>query len=109
MVADAIQAMTGTDIAAPLRGYSSRAEATQSISSLTGRTSVQAAAEVLTRAYFMTEIPVAYAKRGDMALIPRARDFSMGIVNLSGSRLTIAVRQGTAEIPIERACRAWRV
>jgi len=104
--------MTGTDIAAPFRGaYFSRAQALQAVAVLTGRPSVQAAAETLTRAHSMAEIPVMYASRGDMALIPRAhgRDHSMGLVGLSGVSLVIALRNGTGEIPLERACQAWRV
>lgn len=136
MVADAIHAMTGTDIAAPLRGYSSRAEALAKIAIFAERfrpnhpgnesTNSHSQEEgkhrdfgngnpihdgivALAQANAMTEIPMTHAKRGDMALIPRARDFSMGIVSLNGSRLTIAMRRGVAEVPLDRACRAWRV
>ena len=109
-VADAIEAMTGTDIAACYRDrYRTRSKARRVAASLGGKTSVQAIAESVTQAHGMPEVPVLQASRGDLALIRRPRDYSFGLVALNGTELLIALKVGFGAIPLGRACRAWRV
>lgn len=102
--------MTGTDIAAPYRGrYNSRRSAMSAASEIAGAPSIEAVAGKQARAHEMPEIDVLKAGRGDMVLIRRARDFSLGIVSMSGQQIWIAARIGHGPIPIDRAYRAWRV
>ena len=109
-VADAIEAMTGTDIAADFIGrYRNRAQAFQVASRLGIGQSVQSIAESVAARAGMREVGPLSAGRGDMALIRRPRDFSMGIVALSGREILIAMRTGFAPVPMDRAVRAWKV
>lgn len=102
-VCDAIKAMTGTDVAANFRGaYSSAREARR-------LGSVRKITEQVTAEFCMDEVPPLRAQRGDVVLIKRARDYSLGIVDLSGSHLAVAVKTGVARIPLSEATRAWRV
>ena len=109
-VADAIEAMTGTDIAADFRGqYRNRAQAVQVASRLGMGQSVQGIAECVAERAGMPEVRPLLAGRGDMMLIERARDYSMGLVALNGREILIAMRSGFAPIPMDRAVRAWKV
>ena len=78
-VCDAIEVMTGVDPAADFRGrYHSRAEAPQAIRDRVGSPSVRRIADSVTAAHGMRAIPVLNASRGDLALIKRPRDYSLG-------------------------------
>src|SRR5579859_2971585 len=110
MCADAIQTMTGTDIAAEFRGrYSTRTEALHAIAEITGKLTIQSAAEHAARAHRLPEIPTLMASRGDMVLIKRPRDYSMGIVAMNGREIHIALARGIGMVPLSSAVRAWRV
>src|SRR5690242_20348824 len=79
-VADAIQAMTGTDLAAEFRDkYRTRAGAFRRARSLEMGLSVQLIAERLAESHALPEIPVLRATRGDMVLIRRPKDYSLGL------------------------------
>jgi hypothetical protein len=101
-VADAIAAMTGTDIARESRGYHSRKQA------LCGQ-SVEQIVSGIAEDYDMPEVPVLMAGRGDMILIPRPRDFSLGLVSMNGTEILIALRAGYGAIPLSSGVRAWKV
>ena len=106
---DAIQEMTGTDIAAPFRGrYHSRDEAYRAIAKYAGRPSVQAVAERIAAEHGMPEATPANAQRGDVVLVERPRDCSLAIVGLRGEFLAPS-RQGFQIIPACMAIRAWHV
>lgn len=109
-VADAIEAETGIDIAKLYRGrYSTRAEALKLGMDLAGAPTVQAIAEKQAERHGMPEIPVLSAARGDMVLLKRPRDYSLGLVAMDGRQVLIAGKFGWGPVPIDRACRAWRV
>lgn len=102
--------MTGTDIAEPFRNrYASRREALRTIAEIAGKSSIESAAEYCAEAHGMPEIAPLRAARGDMMLIPRPRDFSLGIVALNGMHILIVGKDAVGPIPFDRACRAWRV
>lgn len=108
-VCDAIVAMTGADVAAPLRGqYHSRRQAFRAIELFAGRASVEAATERITTEHHMTEISPGYAQRGDILLLDRAFDCSLAIVGLDGTLLAAAAR-GYERAPLSLARRAWRL
>jgi hypothetical protein len=111
-VADAIQSMTGTDLASFFRSrYTCRREAVAAIAKYCGNTSIQSVAVAIAQEHRMPEIDIRMAGRGDMLLIRRAqgRDYSLGLVSLNGQKALIALRVGIGEIPLTSVCRAWRV
>lgn len=100
--ADAIKAMTGTDIAAEFRGrYANRTEAYALIGS------VGSVAPKVAKQYGMPQVPISYARRGDMALIERARDYSLGIISLNGKEIAILRARGIVTIPLSLGFIAW--
>jgi hypothetical protein len=109
-VCDAVSVMTGVDLAAGFRGaYSSRSEARRAILGHCGSTSVRAIAETVTAKNTMPETSVLHARRGDVALIKRSRDYSLGLVTLNGRDIALASAHGLWTIPVAAAVRAWQV
>jgi hypothetical protein len=109
-VADAVQAMTGTDIAAPFRGrYASYRDALQLARSESPRKSLRSfLAQALTKSG-LSEIAVPFAQRGDVLLLKRSRDCSLGILSLNGKDILAAAETGYTRLPFHLALRAWRV
>jgi len=108
--------MTGIDIAAEFRGvYRSRAAAMGAIARYCGaagherRSPVARIVEAVAATHQMGEVPALRAARGDMVLVRRPRDFSLGIVAMNGLRILIAAEVGFGPIAMDRAVRAWRV
>ena len=109
-VCDAIVAMTGVDLAASYRGkYSTRKGALHAISEQLGTASIQAVAATAAAAHDMPELPVPYAHRGDMVLVGRGRDYSLGLVALNGRDVIATSKRGLWRLPLSRAVRAWQV
>jgi hypothetical protein len=109
-VCDAVCVMTGVDLAAGFRGaYSSRSEARRAILAHCRSTSVQAVVEAVTAKNGIEETPVLHARRGDVALIKRSRDYSLGLVALNGRDIALASSHGLWTIPVAAAVRAWHV
>lgn len=108
-VCDAIEVMTGVDVAAPFRGqYQSRKQAFRALGNYAGRASVEAVTERVTSDHGMPEIKPALAQRGDVVLLRRAHDYSLAVVGLDGSILA-AAGWGCERAPFSLAVRAWRV
>ncbi|HXJ41389.1 MAG TPA: hypothetical protein VNH18_19060 [Bryobacteraceae bacterium] len=109
-VCSAIEAMTGTDIAARFRGkYTSRRGAMAAVREVTGRASVRSVAEDAAMQFEMPTIPVRQAKRGDMALIQRGGGPSLGLVSLNGRDVLVVGEGGLVAVPISLALGAWGV
>jgi len=110
-VCDAIQVMTGVDVAAEFRGtYNTRAEALEAIRQVTGRYSVRSVVEHVTEAHSMAKIPVLQAQRGDIVLVRRSRrDCSLGIIALNGTETLVVTTDGIKMIALDLAIAAWRV
>jgi hypothetical protein len=108
--ANAIQEMTGTDIAAYFRGrYSSRKEALALVKDYVGRVSIRLLTEKVATEHGMRKVSILTAQRGDLILIQRSRDYSLGIVDLSGSRVAVLGSSGIGRIALRDGSRAWRV
>jgi hypothetical protein len=102
-VCDAIQVMTGTDIAASFRGrYSSQREARQF-------GSVRAIAERVAQEHGMPDIPILRANRGDIALVKRGRSHSLGLIDLNGRQILVVSAHGLYRIPLSHADHCWHV
>jgi hypothetical protein len=109
-VSSAIHAMTDVDPAHDFRDkYRSRDEAYRSIKAATGTKSVQAIVLDITAKLQMPEIPVPRAQTGDVVLIERARDYSLGLIALNWSEVIVCRARGLCRISLTSAVRAWRV
>jgi hypothetical protein len=109
-VSSAIHEMTGVDPARDFRDkYQSRGEAYRAIKAATGATSVQAIVASITAKLQMPEIPVRRAQGGDVVLIERARDYSLGLMALNWSEIIVCQARGLGRISLNHAVQAWRV
>jgi hypothetical protein len=109
-VCDAIREMTGVDPAEDFRGkYQSRKEAYALIEDAIGATSVQAVVANITAKLAMPEIPVRRAQHGDLVLIERPKDYSLGLIALNWSEIIVCRSRDLSRISLSHALRAWRV
>jgi hypothetical protein len=110
-VCDAIAVMTGVDPAAEFRGrYDSARTAGQLIRRSYGAHSVAAIAAGVAARFGMREVPMRLAGRGDVVLIRRKRDSSLGLVALDGAHvIVLAGSVGMARVPRFAGHRAWAV
>ena len=126
-----VLAMTGVDVAAPLRGYATRRGALMKLRRFVGDEGVarfrlgsesrmgdfvEAAAILIGESCGAPEIPVSRAQRGDVvvaevaAVGPGGVDAVLAAVDLSGRfAVTAAENGGWARIPRDNFRRAWRV
>lgn len=110
---NAILAMTGVDIMAPLRGrYATEPEAMALLAATA--IDLDGVAAQLTAASGMAEEGVLMAMRGDLVLAdlrPRGVQFGpcLGLVGLAGRPLFAAAPGGYIEFPLRACRRAWRV
>jgi hypothetical protein len=107
-VADAVLAMTGTDLAGEFRGrYHSRREALDLCKSYSGARTVRSLA---VKAFqVLPEVPVSLAQRGDIVLVRRSSDHSLGIISLSGRDIMALSSEGCSRLALSSAVRAWRI
>ncbi len=99
--ADAVQAMTGTDPAADVRGtYSTALAAAHLLDELGG-------VEAIAAARLGPEVPVALAGRGDAVAIDAGQGMSLGIY--IGAHVAVPAADGLAFLPVAQAARAWRI
>lgn len=109
-VCDAIQVMTGDDLAAEYRGrYSSRRAAFLELRKRAGKASVQVVAERAAAAFGMRETDAGRAQRGDMVLLRFFNSYSLGLVALNGREIVIARARGLWRVPLSKAIRVWNV
>jgi hypothetical protein len=106
--ADLVLAMTGTDIAERWRGqYRSRKGALAIARELTGMRSIRAfLVEALD---YLPSVPVACAQRGDLILLQRPNDYSLGVLALNSRNILIAGKTGFLPAPLSLGIRAWRI
>ena len=112
--ADAIEAITGTDIAADFRGkYTTQAQAMATISAVAGGTTIADAAAFCATRAGMTELahPL-MAQRGDLVVVRDpvlgnpARQIS-GVIHLNGREVVSVGEHGLKVIGILSVVRAW--
>lgn len=109
-VCDAIREMTGVDPAQEFRNrYASRETAYQLIRETSGKHSVRAIAELVTTRFDMPEAPILMARRGDVVLIKRPTDYSLGILSLNGKEIVVTRAKSLCTIPISQGLLAWHV
>lgn len=113
-VCDCILAMTGTDVYADFRGkYHDLKTSLLAMKSVCGSASIEAVAEYVTKQHNMKEVPVLFAQRGDVLLLPvseNPNDLALGIVYFDGINAAVVGEKGLMRIPYHKtAKRAWRV
>jgi len=101
---DAVQAMTGTDPAAPLRGYESKEEAEALIAEY--GTLEDLVADRCREMNFAEQTP-AKAQRGDLALFDNAGAPALGVC--LGAEVAFPGRDGLVFHPVGNCRRSWRV
>ena len=104
-VAGAIQAMTGEDLAAGIRGrYTTEIGSKRVLSSDLGG-SLESALTMKLGA----PVPVPFAGRGDVVLVEVDGVEAAGVIDLSGERVAVLSLDGMESVPIGAVRLAWKV
>jgi hypothetical protein len=106
---DAVLCMTGTDLAADFRGkYDSALGAGRCLTEYGG--AVGFLADAIAQQFGIKEVPVLYAQRGDVVLLPSNNDGpALGIVSLDGWNCLGAGMEGLTRTPLNQCLKAWRI
>jgi hypothetical protein len=109
--ANAIQAFTGTDIAADFRGkYTDEASAFALIKSVTGSSTVADAVAWCAEKHGLLEWPTPrYAQRGDLLVMENGGAQIAGVLHLSGRHGISMAQDGPVRLPLSAIVRAWHV
>ena len=103
---EAVCVMTGTDLADGFRSYASRQGANRLLKRKGG---LRRICETVTKDYGIKEVPVLFARRGDVFLFKTKLGLTLGIVNLNGYEIISVRLRGLAVVPIRDGLRAWRI
>lgn len=105
MVAGAIQAQTGVDLAAGIRGrYKTETGAKRVLTSDLGGSLENALTTKLG-----DPVPIPFAGRGDVALVRVDDVEAAGIIDLSGERVAVLTLDGMESLPMTSVRLAWKV
>jgi hypothetical protein len=109
--ADAVLAMTGTDIADDFRGkYTDEKSAFLLIRSLTsGSTTADAVIYAAAQHGLVEHTYPLMAKRGDLVVIDNAGTLIAGVVHLNGRDVVSVSASGAVRLPITSITRSWSV
>ena len=103
----AIEAMTGTDLAAAARGTYRDAEGAAAALAAFAGGGVLEAAERVAAEHGLQEIAWPLAQRGDVAVVRTPLGPALGIC--TGTHAAVAAPVGLAMVQMARIARAWRV
>lgn len=102
-----VLAMTGTDLAGEFRGlYGSGEEAERIVSDSGG---LKALCGSVAARFGLAEIPRAYARRGDVVLVPAGPGGSLALAICDGRFALSTQESGLVAVPMASAVKAWRV
>lgn len=110
-VADAVQTITGYDLAAECRGqYASREGAAALLNNLCDG-DLERYMEVVAERECLEEVGIRFAQRGDIVLLNQPTGPTLGIVSLDGMKALFAVESAgyLDRTPVLECSRAWRV
>ena len=106
-VADAVKVMTGIDPAGDFRGKYKNLLGSKRILKGLG---VRGLVELITRDYGFEEIDnPAFAHRGDVVLVESAPGDTMGLIDLSRTRVAIPGDEGLVRYELDTIKTAWRI
>jgi hypothetical protein len=107
--ADAVESITGVDIASEFRGkYTTQLGAMRTIRQITGGTTVADAAAHCANKHGLTEhTHPLVAKRGDLVVIDNGGDLIAGVVHLNGRYVVSVNENGLITLPITNIVRSW--
>lgn len=111
---DAVQAMTGVDLAADFRGkYSDAISALRAVKEFAGA-GVGALAAKIAEQHGIPEISTRLAQRGDVVLLNVlgdgfSRQETLGLVDLSGNLVVSVGELCLQHVPMADAIAAWRI
>ncbi|RZU39323.1 DUF6950 family protein [Edaphobacter modestus] len=110
-VADAILAITGTDIAENFRGkYTTELGALRIIKKITGGSTIADAATYCANKHGLAEhTHPLMAKRGDLVVIDNGGNLIAGVVHLNGRHVVSVGENGIVQLPITNIVRAWSI
>jgi hypothetical protein len=109
-IAGAIEAVTGVDVALPLRGnYTTRTEAFAAIKALCGVPTMEAVAEYIARKHGIPEVPILCAQRGDAVVLKHCRNSTLGIIAMHGTEILTPYKDGILRLPLSLATRAYHI
>jgi hypothetical protein len=104
-----IEAMTGHDPAAELRGtYDSETGALRAISRA-GAEGLEDLAVRLANECGFPPVAVLMAQRGDLVLIPTSEGPALGIVDMDGIHAVFPSEKNAVRRPLRQCGRAWRI
>lgn len=107
--ANAVEAITGVDIASEFRDkYTTQLAAIRTISKITGGSTVVDAVAHCAEKHGLAEhsYPL-MAKRGDLVVIDNAGTLIAGVVHLNGRHVISVSETGLVRLPITNIVRAW--
>jgi hypothetical protein len=107
--ANAIEAITGVDIADDFRGkYTDQLSALRLIATVTGGSTVaDAAAHCATKHGLVEHAYPLMAKRGDLVVIDNGGTLIAGVVHLNGMHVISVGESGAVRLPITSVVRSW--
>ena len=107
--ADGIQVLTGVDIMADLRGYTTNVGAMQKIADVTGFKTLEDAVVWCAAKYALTErTHPLLTQRGDLVLYMNADGFiAAGLVHLNGRDVVSPGETGLLRMPLTSIYRVW--
>ena len=110
-VCNHVQAMTGIDVGAEIRGkYTSAETAVTAIKDLTGKGGdLEDAVVYVTARHNFPEVGVKFAHRGDVVLFDTPWGQALGIVHLNGRDAVVTGPDGLKRLKTLNARRAWRI
>jgi hypothetical protein len=104
----AVEAITGTDIAAALRGrYKTELGAARVMRRFAGN--LEAVAEQIAYEFAIREVTPLFARRGDVVLLDTPLGPSLGMVAMNGHTAEFKVNDGLLRAPVAACRRAWRI
>jgi hypothetical protein len=110
LACDAILAITGTDIAADVRGkYTTKEEADALLNQLTNGSDFMAYVAHIAATYEIPEVPLLLARRGDCVIFTHENVSSLGIIGTDGVYAYFAGEAGLERLKVRDCDKAWRI
>ena len=105
---DAVKEMTGVDLAHFYQRYYDTARGARRLLKREG--GLESICLFVAKEHDLVEVPVLFARRGDVVLFNNPPDdVALGVVSLNGREILSAAERGLSQVPIRMGIRAWRI